>query len=206
MSDNTAECPFVQDVDIEARYLSGRLSEEEAEAFEAHYFACDRCFALVQRGADLRAAAMLAPPVRTPRRVAWWPPLAAAAGLIVVTGLWRTLPDRAPRAPSAAAAASEVLRGASGTVDLHASVSGSTVLVSWAPTERSGSHRVRLLGEDGSLLSEHEVTGTSARLAVPIRDGTRAAPLYVQVQALGPLHDVIAASPIVRATEGTVAP
>ena len=206
MSDPTADCPFDEDVDIEARYLSGRLSEEEAEAFEAHYFACDRCFALVQRGAEIRATESSSPSVSARRRRAWWPSLATAAGLILAAGIWRTLPNEAPHSPAAAASDSNVLRGAGTTVALRATASDSTLFATWSPVERASSYRVRLLGEDGSLLTEHEVSDTNARLAVPLRDGRRAAPVYVQVQALGPLHEIVAASPIARASQGSGSP
>ena len=205
MSDHTVDCPFDKDVDIEARYLSGRLPEEEAEAFEAHYFECDRCFALMQRGAELRAA-MASSSVRAHRRTPWWPSLAVAAGVILAAGLWRVQPHRTSAVPAAAATDSVVFRGVSGMLQLRASATDSLVVASWTPGDRARSYRVRLLGEDGSLLSEHEVTDTTARLVLPRRDAARAVPIYVEVQALDQLRDVVATSPIVRALQETAGP
>lgn len=206
MTEDTTDCPFDHDMDIEARYLSGRLSEEEAEAFEAHYFACDRCFSLVQRGVDLRAAAALPVGTRAHRRARWWPSLAAAAVLIVAAGLWRVRPGHVPSTAFPNVAESGVLRGASSMLGIHASASTSAVLVTWASREGASTYRVRLLGDDGSLLSERELTDTSARLALPLHEGERPGSVYVEVQALGPLRDVIAASSIVRASRGSGVP
>ena len=37
------DCTRVDDSDRVALYLSGKLSEADAEAFELHYLGCDRC-------------------------------------------------------------------------------------------------------------------------------------------------------------------
>src|SRR3954469_2124603 len=92
MSDSNAVCPYGQEPDIEARYLTGQLSETDAEAFEAHYFSCDRCFALVERGAELRAAIQSSDVARAATRRgrrSWRPWLAAAASVVIAVAVWR---------------------------------------------------------------------------------------------------------------------
>jgi CHAT domain-containing protein/tetratricopeptide (TPR) repeat protein len=93
------DCAAVEDQDLVSRYLARKLSPEEAEAFEEHYFGCDRCWAEVQRATELRAAleekgAFAEMPgvaarshrvIRGPWRI--WVPLAAAAGIAVAVGL-----------------------------------------------------------------------------------------------------------------------
>lgn len=56
MSVTEIDCARIEAGDLEARYLSDRLTDEEAEAFEAHYFACDKCWTSLQRAIEMRAA------------------------------------------------------------------------------------------------------------------------------------------------------
>ena len=92
------DCTAVEDQDLVSRYLARKLSPEEAEAFEEHYFGCDRCWAEVQRATELRAAlesgaglgakqeaAVPSRVIRGPWRT--WAPLAAAAGIAIAVGL-----------------------------------------------------------------------------------------------------------------------
>lgn len=82
--------------DVVDRYVRRALPAAEAEAFEAHYFECDECFASVQAADGLRsgvrhlaAAGELADAPASPRVTAMaprraamvWVPFAAAAGL-----------------------------------------------------------------------------------------------------------------------------
>jgi CHAT domain-containing protein len=50
------DCNSVEEQDLVSQYVGRKLSPEEAEAFEEHYFGCDRCWAEVQRATELRAA------------------------------------------------------------------------------------------------------------------------------------------------------
>jgi CHAT domain-containing protein/TolA-binding protein len=86
------DCGYVQDHDLVKSYLGGGFSEEEAEAFEAHYFACDRCWEEVNTANQIRAATTSANSrrdtgvrVRYPPRVArpQWRALALAAAVAV---------------------------------------------------------------------------------------------------------------------------
>src|SRR5207244_1830986 len=50
------DCNSVEEQDLVSQYVGRKLSPEEAEAFEEHYFGCDRCWAEVQGATELRAA------------------------------------------------------------------------------------------------------------------------------------------------------
>src|SRR5258707_5889760 len=89
------DCTRVATEQIAERYLLGTLTEEEKDAFESHFFECDRCFDELRTLRSLReelrrAAPSRAPASSTPRRrlPAWaW----AAAAVLVVgigTGVW----------------------------------------------------------------------------------------------------------------------
>jgi CHAT domain-containing protein len=75
-----------------SRYVGQKLNPEEAEAFEEHYFGCDRCWEEVQRATEVRAAFREAEapakaiPFRQRRRIplALWGGLAAAAAVALV--------------------------------------------------------------------------------------------------------------------------
>jgi CHAT domain-containing protein len=50
------DCTSIEEQEIVSRYVGQKLSPEEAEAFEEHYFGCDRCWAEVQAATEVRAA------------------------------------------------------------------------------------------------------------------------------------------------------
>jgi CHAT domain-containing protein len=87
------DCTRVEENDVVSRYVTRKLAPEEAEAFEEHYFGCDRCWSEVQRATELRAALGKSGAgvgetgrlVRGPWRT--WAPLAAAAGIALAVGL-----------------------------------------------------------------------------------------------------------------------
>ena len=56
MDEREITCELVDERELDSRYLSGRLTDDEASAFEAHYFGCDRYWALVRGGMGIRAA------------------------------------------------------------------------------------------------------------------------------------------------------
>jgi TolA-binding protein len=101
-------CDAIHDGELIGAYLLGHLTEEEQARFEAHYFACDRCFAALETVRALRAELgqpssadpALLRPRDTPawRRLAW----AAALGGLVAAGalaVWMSRPGAldAPR-------------------------------------------------------------------------------------------------------------
>jgi hypothetical protein len=175
-------CAIVDERNLEARYLAGQLSDAEAEAFEAHYFGCDRCWGLMQRALEVRAASVPALRSRTRRWRAWWP-LAAAAALAAVLLPWR---QKAP---------DDSVRGTPNALELIASVQDHELGVVWRRIPDADIYRVRLYAGDGERLFGQETTDTStsvsiARLQVP-RDSRR---VLVQIEALDRLRRPLARS------------
>jgi Putative zinc-finger len=77
-------CGKIQNGDGIERYLSGKLSEPEREEFEAHYFECDDCFALLEAARAARQVLREGGPVVVRMRPRWvWPALAIAAALLM---------------------------------------------------------------------------------------------------------------------------
>lgn len=100
------DCEEIQAAEVVERYVLRELPEDERDAFEQHYFECDRCFAAVRAVEAIRSrlAADAATPARglRPRQAAW---MGIAAALILTAGtLWLVQRDlREPAvAPSAA--------------------------------------------------------------------------------------------------------
>lgn len=210
MPEQETSCPYGPDSDIESRYLAGALSAQESEAFEEHYFSCDRCFAAVKRGTEIRAAMSPAlsevstpeprvMPILSGRRRfrPWQPALAAAALVVVALGIGKVATRQPVSESTVASPAIDASRGAARpfTVSSHAT---STVLAAaWSPLTTAHSYRVRLLAIDGSLLFERETADTAIMLSRElVRDKT---PVYWEVQALDALRSVVATSPVVQA-------
>ena len=198
-------CARVDEEDLDARYLAGTLSEEEAEAFEEHYFACDRCWSTVQLGRDVRAASdrrasaaalevrRVAPAgARAISRARWMPVAIAAALTLVAVGLWQRSDPRAV-IPS-----SDPLRGPNDSIPAVASVSGRTLMLRWQPVPDADRYRVRLQRSDASVVLERLIANTAVsvvRDSLPeVDDGER---VYWEVQALDGIRRTIARSRLV---------
>ncbi|HYK82591.1 MAG TPA: hypothetical protein VEU55_05550 [Gemmatimonadales bacterium] len=190
-------CQLVDDQDLDTRYVAGGLADDVAEAFEQHYFGCDRCWELVHRGLEVRAASREASaPARAggaasrARALPSWWPLAAAAGVTaIVLGTWRLT------APRPAAFPISALRGGADSLVVHSEATPSALAVHWAPFPGASAYRVRLYDAQGQLLLEREVADTAVGFA---RDSLRArapvGPAYWDVVALDTLRSVIARS------------
>lgn len=97
-------CRDIETHEIIDKYLNDRLSEQETEEFEQHYFGCSRCFAeLEARHAaafELNGVnnSLKALPERAPRgSFSWHIPLAAAASILLAAMLLFKFYD--PQAP-----------------------------------------------------------------------------------------------------------
>ena len=106
-----AECDRFLAEEVPERYLGGLLTEADRDAYEEHFFSCDRCFAELQTLRTLRAelrdrALMEGPsPVRRIVKPAWaW--AAVAAALILATAAALFVVARMRTAPSQIAATS----------------------------------------------------------------------------------------------------
>jgi hypothetical protein len=191
-------CELVDELDVDVRYLAGRLDEAEAAAFEEHVFGCERCWALVRGGVAVRAAgesasaAAVAPAPGSggtgpaPRWAGGWRPLALAAGLAAVAfGVWRVSTGGGPEG-------ADVLRGAGSALPVAAELTATGWRVSWPAVTDAGSYRVRIYSEDGMLRLEREVTdtvlaGSSADLGGP-------GPFLADVEALDAVRGAAARS------------
>src|SRR5262245_52055473 len=83
----TMDCGRVAREEILESYLSGRLTEQEREAFEAHYFECARCFDELRMLETIRDVLPGVNPEIEPRRtrLAIWAPAAGLAAALVLT-------------------------------------------------------------------------------------------------------------------------
>ena len=214
MPEQDPNCPYGPDSDVDARYLAGLLSDEESDAFEEHYFRCDRCFAAVKRGTEIRAATSAAlsetsagasprsipVPSRRRRFSAWQPALAAAGVVIVALGIRQVAGRRVANDESAVPPRVDAPRGATTPFTLSSHATSTALTAAWSPLTTAHSYRVRLVSSDGSLLFERETGDTAIILSREIvRDQ---APVYWEVQALDALRSVLATSAVVQAQTG----
>jgi TolA-binding protein len=106
------DCGRVAREEVLENYLLGRLSEEDRDAFEEHYFECGRCFEDLQMlrtiSGELRGAGAEFEATRRRPFIHWVPAagLAAAAVLAVGTMLWmqRSTPADLPEPQNSRAA------------------------------------------------------------------------------------------------------
>lgn len=181
-------CDEVEREELDLQYLRGQLSPERAEAFEAHYFGCDRCFQLVRAGRELQAT--------RPARRSWlggrWPLLAAAV-LVAAVGVVLLRPRPVPLSPDTERAAP------AGALSLSASASAESLSVHWSPLPGAAGYRVRLYRQDGSLASERELADTA--LAITRAGITGSGPWFWQVSALDRQGGELARSALVEAEQ-----
>ena len=176
-------CEQVDDQQLDARYAAGKLGEPEADAFEAHYFGCARCWGRVQRAVEMRDGLAPAPVPRaaTPSVTRRWWPLGAAAAIAAGVLLTRH------GVRSSQAGGAETTRGDTGQWSPHASATPDSAALTWTRVVGADLYRIRLLAADGRLLLERTTPDT--QLMLP-RDSVPAA-AYWDVAALDPLREVL---------------
>jgi len=218
MPEQETTCPYGVDSDIDAPYLAGALSAAESEAFEEHYFGCDRCFGAVNRGLDIRAAMSRAStdvshqsqagvtPILKGRRKfsSWQPALAAAAVVIVAFGIREMAASASGPEIGGSFSSTNATRGAAPSIALTSHATSAVLVAAWSPPSGARSYRVRLLGTDGTLLFEREISDTSIMLSRDLVPDKM--PLYWEVQALDALRSVVATSSVVRAQTSPIPP
>lgn len=216
MTPSELTCAQVDEHDMDVRYLAERLTEAEAEAFERHYFGCERCWALVHAALEVRAAGPLpedstpvAPPLRPGARArarpvrAWWP-LAAAAGVAVLgVALARFAGSRGPLVTRSTA------RGRADSIAVRVVPGAHAFAAQWARVPGADEYLVRLVDARGRLRFEATIPDTGVSVpAEGVRLGSpaeHAGSVYWDIVALDSLRHVIARSGAVRAPSGGAA-
>lgn len=206
MKSSGITCADADEGDFEARYAAGDLSDDETEAFEAHFFACDRCWMLAQRAIEVRAVESRAAnrtmaPARTTANItprnAPRPPdfgsarwLALAAGItLLAVGTWRVDVWRRP------APATVAMRGPTDSLHVITQTRGTTLIAIWVRATEASSYRVRLYSAGGTVLHQREVTDTTVSLAAASLPKTApGAALFWEIQAMNRMRHVIARS------------
>ena len=192
------ECSYAAS-DSAVRYVAGKLSESEAEAFEDHLFTCDRCLSEARLGLEIKAAASPRSGglvEKASRRVLWRPLAIAATLAAVFFGAWQL---QRPRSP----AADGVTRGEDArALAVTAHAGAESVEVAWTPVPRADVYRVEVSTGEGRLLLKRDVPATSISLGKADLLAAAGGTLYVRVTALDDLRQEIATSlqlPIVPA-------
>lgn len=206
MKSNGITCADTDEGDLEARYAAGLLAHDEVEAFEEHFFGCDRCWTMVQRAVEIRAIesraiesgvahrgaaqaeiARRAPARRNTGALRWL--AVAAVATIIVAGTWSVDAWRRPVADTIA------MRGPVDSLHVVTQTRGMTLIASWARAPEASSYRVRLYSESGTVLHHREMTDTIVTLTAAslpkIAPGTA---LYWEIQALNRTRQVVARS------------
>jgi hypothetical protein len=179
-------CEIVDRDDIDLRYLAGTLPPDEAEAFEAHYFGCERCWGLVQQGLALRAAKPAAA-TATARGNRRWIALAAASVLIVSVGFWISRSARTP-------AGDDAMRGDRTALAASAVLRGDTVYIAWPRVSSAADYRVRVSAPDGVALFEHDATDTTLTIPRSAIASAAADTVFVSVLARDAMRQPVARS------------
>jgi len=188
------DCKYAEENDLATSYLSGRLSESEAEAFEQHYLGCERCRNDVKTLSELRAALGRPAVVPIESRPAGVPTLrllaAAAVVAIAALGVWQ-LTHRSrnlERNPVLRGSATEAL-----PLRMERLPEGRLTLT-WETHPEAKEYSVEFLRSDGvsvwkQKLSETSVTLEGAKLSPP-----PGVSLLARVDALNTTGQVVATS------------
>lgn len=190
MNSTKITCADTDERDLEARYAASQLTEDEAEAFEEHYFSCDRCWTLVQRAVEIRAVEN-----RTRRATSWrtiatspWLAIAAAATIVVAGTL--SVDDWRSRGSEAV-----TMRGSTDSLHVVTHTRGTMLVASWTRVVEASSYRARLYSASGTVLHQREVTDTT--IAVSAASLPKTAPdteLYWEIQAINRTRQVVGRS------------
>lgn len=162
MSSDTASgppaCVRTRTGDVVADYIADRLDEDEAEAFEAHYFQCDTCWetlrtALAARGALASEGTRASAGGRERpwhRRPVWrWIPAAAAvAALGLALSVWSPFGPRG--------AGEDVFRGGDVGIEPAVELTGPGLRVDWPDVPGTARYLVQVFDPEGALLLETE--------------------------------------------------
>jgi len=200
-TDGPSTCPHVDRESLAVDYLARRLSEAQAEEFEAHYFACNACFEQVELAASLHGAlrdaahpqpATLFAPARTRSRVWAWYAAAAAIACVTVSAVWLLRP------PGNGTGQPQVMRGELDGFEVTATTMDSDLVLEWPAVPGAEHYEVRISSVEGETLWERRTAGI--RSSVPLDElppGADARELYARVEALDGLLQRVARSKVV---------
>jgi len=192
MTESPMTCERVDQEELDRRYLKGQLSDAEAAAFEAHYFGCERCWALVKAGAGVHAALRPDATVSAVRWRAWRRPLTIAAALgIVAFGTWQAVVSRDTTERDA-------MRGMADHLAVRTELSAGIWRAAWPADSAVASYRVRFFAADGRLLFTRQVSDTSLEIPADSLSALGVgASLYLDVQGFDALRRPVARSPLI---------
>lgn len=185
-------CELVDERELDRLYVAGKLSDEEAAAFEQHYFGCDRCWALVKGGSDVRAAHARGATVVTPWRRTWMMPLTIAAGIMLAAiGTWRFVgPNGNP--------IQDAVRGGSDSIAVKTTTSAGRWQAAWPSVPGAVLFRIRIYSDDGRLLLTRETNDTVVQLSTDslatLGEGRA---LYLDVQQMDQLQQPVGRSALI---------
>jgi len=177
-------CVDVEQGGLVTGYVAGNLTAARAGDFEAHYFACEHCFRLLETATDLRASLGEHLPDAESRpsfparatRPAWIGGLLAAVLVMAVAGLWMWRQAAPLQAP--------VYRGA-GELHIAASVTAASIELSWDAVDGAALYRVELSAANSPKLARRETSAARLTLALSELPAGWQAPLRARVTALG---------------------
>ncbi len=189
------DCPKGTERDLASRYLAGKLGEEEAVAFEEHFFACASCREDVERGSELRVVLGKEPIVAAIRparaRLTWLPLAAAAAIAFVGLGVWQ-MTRRSAGEPGRSVMRSTLPE----VLELKASAGpAGSIELTWSPHPDAASYSVHVLAADDSSVWKAKTTEPRLTIAsgvLPAPDGVT--PLSVEVEAFDSMGQAVAKS------------
>jgi len=162
------------------KYLAGRLSDAEADAFEERLFTDDALAGEVERALEIRAATAPAGAARAaarPPRRAWFALAAAAVIAVVAAGItWLPRPPPEP-----------VFRGSEQRMGLEVEMYTDALRARWNPVAGAAGYEVRVFAADGRELYDVETNETAATIELETPVETADAPAFVEVTALDEL-------------------
>jgi hypothetical protein len=195
------DCERADEIDLSALYLAGRLNEDDAQAFESHYLACDRCAAALRAAGEIRAAMGKPVLARAPvveaagRSGGGWREigtlLAAAATVAAFFFGMRQMAEREPLVRDG------VLRSARADA-IHLSIAAETdgnVVLAWPANPRAHSYRIEILRSDGVPVLKSETEDRRVVVAAgDLPERPENVELLARVEALDALGQVVASS------------
>jgi len=162
-------------------YIHGRMSADEAQAFEQAFFADDALLAAFERAIEIQAATEKAAAQPARRAVPAWFGIAATVVLAMLALAYYQVLPRGD-------VDNKVMRGESTELQLTITRQGKALAVSWTAVAGASQYQFNLYRSDGTAVSEQRTSDTAMR--VDPEGGAD----YLRVTALGELGNVLSDS------------